>query len=135
MKPRAFVPEKLDLAAFARDGASLEGEWPAVSLERLADSGAAEAPAKVWPAVRWSLVGTVLLLITLRALNVRGDQAMGARSVEGKRRWAACYRQRHDIRSCDLETGFPLHPAPAAARMQEKLDFLEARRLNLFAPQ
>jgi len=59
MKPRAFVPEKLDLAAFARDGASLEGEWPAVSLERLADSGAAEAQAKAWPAVRWSLVGEV----------------------------------------------------------------------------
>jgi len=55
MKPRAFVPEKLDLAAFAREGVSLEGEWPAASLERLADSGAAEAPAKDWPAVGWSL--------------------------------------------------------------------------------
>lgn len=57
MKPRAFVPEKLDLAAFARDGASLEGEWPAASLERLAESGAPEAPAKGWPAVGWSLNG------------------------------------------------------------------------------
>jgi uncharacterized protein len=57
MKPRAFVPEKLDLAAFARDGASLDGEWPAASLERLADSGAAEAPAKDWPPVAWSLHG------------------------------------------------------------------------------
>jgi len=59
MKPRAFVPEKLDLAAFARDGASLEGEWPAASLERLAESGAADAPAKDWPAVGWSLHGEV----------------------------------------------------------------------------
>jgi uncharacterized protein len=56
MKPRAFVPEKLDLAAFARDGASLEGEWPAASLQRLADS---EAPAKDWPAVGWSLQGEI----------------------------------------------------------------------------
>lgn len=57
MKPRAFVPEKLDLAAFARDGARLEGEWPAASLERLADSGAPEAPASHWPAVSWALLG------------------------------------------------------------------------------
>lgn len=59
MKPRAFVPEKLDLAAFARDGASLEGEWPAASLERLAESGAGDAPAQGWPAVSWSLHGEV----------------------------------------------------------------------------
>lgn len=59
MKPRAFVPEKLDLAAFARDGASLEGEWPATSLERLADSAAPEAPASGWPALRWSLHGEI----------------------------------------------------------------------------
>ena len=59
MKPRAFVPEKLDLAAFIHDGASLEGEWPAVSLERLADSAAPEAPAKDWPVVRWSLAGEI----------------------------------------------------------------------------
>jgi uncharacterized protein len=57
MKPRAFVPEKLDLAAFARDGASLEGQWPAASLERLADSGAPDAPAKDWPAIGWKLQG------------------------------------------------------------------------------
>jgi uncharacterized protein len=59
MKSRAFVPEKLDLAAFARDGASLEGEWPAASMERLADAGAPEAPAKDWPPLRWSLHGEV----------------------------------------------------------------------------
>lgn len=59
MKPRAFVPEKLDLAAFARDGASLRGEWPAASLERLADAAAPEAPADGWPALSWSLQGEV----------------------------------------------------------------------------
>jgi len=59
MKPRAFVPEKLDLAAFARDGASLEGEWPAASLERLAESGAPEAPASGWPPLHWRLHGEV----------------------------------------------------------------------------
>jgi len=59
MKPRAFVPEKLDVAALAHDGASLAGEWPAVSLERLADSAAPEAPASGWPALRWSLHGEI----------------------------------------------------------------------------
>lgn len=59
MKPRAFVPEKLDLAAFARDGAQLEGEWPATTLSRLADSAPAEAPASAWPAVRWGLRGEI----------------------------------------------------------------------------
>lgn len=59
MKSRAFVPEKLDLAAFARDGASLEGEWPAASMERLAESGAPDAPARGWPPLRWSLHGEI----------------------------------------------------------------------------
>lgn len=57
MKSRAFVPEKLDLAAFAHDGASLEGEWPVASLERLAESASPEAPAAAWPALTWSLQG------------------------------------------------------------------------------
>jgi uncharacterized protein len=59
MKPRAFVPEKLDLAAFIQEGAHLEGEWPAASLQRLADAAAPEAPAAGWPALRWSLQGEV----------------------------------------------------------------------------
>lgn len=59
MKSRAFVPEKLDLAAFAHDGASLEGEWPATSLERLADAAAPEAPASGWPALGWQLHGEI----------------------------------------------------------------------------
>jgi hypothetical protein len=93
--------------------------------------------ARLWarPSVRWGLVGAVLVLITIRTFNVRGEEALGRRLAEGKRRWAACYLQRHDPHACDVETGFPLYPAPSATRMQEKLDFLEARRLNLFAPQ
>ena len=86
------------------------------------------------PPLRLGLLGTVLVLITLRALNVRGDEAMGQHFADGKRRWAACYLKQHDIRACDRDTGFKLHPAPAATRLQEKLDFLEARHLNLFAP-
>lgn len=59
MKSRAFVPDKLDVAALAHDDASLQGEWPAASLQRLADSAAPEAPASGWPALRWSLHGEI----------------------------------------------------------------------------
>ncbi|HEY1128208.1 MAG TPA: DUF177 domain-containing protein [Roseateles sp.] len=59
MKSRAFVPEKLDVAALAHDAASLAGEWPAASLERLADAAAPEAPASGWPALGWSLQGEI----------------------------------------------------------------------------
>ena len=57
MKSRAFVPEKLDVAALAHDAAELAGEWPAASLERLADAAAPEAPATGWPALKWALRG------------------------------------------------------------------------------
>lgn len=59
MKERVFDPRKLDVAAFARDAGSLQGEWPAASLERLAETAAAEAPASQWPAVTWSAQGEI----------------------------------------------------------------------------
>jgi hypothetical protein len=85
--------------------------------------------------VRCAVVAAVLVLITVRTFNVHGELALGRHLADGKRAWVSCYRQRHDLQGCDLETGFPLHPAPAATRMQEKLDFLEARRLSLFRTQ
>jgi len=87
------------------------------------------------PTLRWALLVALLILTTTRAFNVRADEAMGRHFAEGKRRWADCYRQRHDIHACDVETGSPVYPSPQATRMQEKLDFLEARHLNLFRPQ
>jgi hypothetical protein len=77
-------------------------------------------------------VAVLLFLITVRTFNVRGELALGRRLADGKQAWVSCYRQRHDLQACDVETGFPLYPAPGATRMQEKLDFLETRRLSLF---
>lgn len=54
-KPQS--PRKLDVAALARDGGRLEGTWPAVELERLAEGGAPEAPAAGWPDVQWAVQG------------------------------------------------------------------------------
>lgn len=50
-------PRKLDVEALARDEASLQGEWPAADLQRLAEGAAPEAPAAAWPAVQWSVRG------------------------------------------------------------------------------
>lgn len=57
MKARSFDPLKFDVDAFVRDGAALQGEWPAASLPRLADGAAPEAPPSGWPAVTWSAQG------------------------------------------------------------------------------
>ena len=57
MTKRDFSPRKLDVEAFARDGGSLQGEWPATALHRLADTAAPEAPASAWPNVSWELQG------------------------------------------------------------------------------
>ncbi|MCV2357363.1 DUF177 domain-containing protein [Paucibacter sp. TC2R-5] len=57
MKEHLFFPERLDVAAFARDAGQLSGELPAGGLTRLADAAAAEAPATAWPAVKWSATG------------------------------------------------------------------------------
>lgn len=54
---RELDPRKLDVAAFARDAASLQGQWPAAELIRLADAAAPEAPASGWPDVQWSARG------------------------------------------------------------------------------
>jgi hypothetical protein len=53
--------------------------------------------------------------------------------VDQKRAWAACYVQTESIASCDQATHFRIHPDPQRAGLQEKLDYLKQRRLNLFA--
>lgn len=57
MKPRSFDPLKLDVGVLAREGAVLEGEWPATSLPRLAEAAAPESDPAQWPAVTWSAHG------------------------------------------------------------------------------
>lgn len=54
MRTRVLNPLKLDVAALAADAGSLEGAWPAVSLERLADQAAVDQPISTWPDLTWS---------------------------------------------------------------------------------
>jgi hypothetical protein len=55
------------------------------------------------------------------------------RFSEGKHAWAACYLQTKNAEFCDRATQFPMHPDPQRARLQDKLDYLEARRLSFFS--
>lgn len=48
--------------------------------------------------------------------------------------WRACYLQTHDLDSCQKAGELPIYPRPVATELQQKLDFLEQRRLNLFTP-
>lgn len=57
MKPREFDPLRLDVAALAEQGASLDGTWPLSSLQRLAASAHNEAPPKGGDVVTWSARG------------------------------------------------------------------------------
>ena len=57
MRDHPFNPRKLDVEAFAAQAASLEGDWPAHSLSRLADAAAPEVPAADWPMIHWALTG------------------------------------------------------------------------------
>lgn len=56
MKPRQHDPLRLDMAAFAADGARLDGIWPGAELTRLADSQSCPQDAAL-ASVVWSAVG------------------------------------------------------------------------------
>ncbi len=47
--------------------------------------------------------------------------------------WKRCYLSHHDIAQCDVLSSAHMYSVPARTHLQEKLDFLEAKHLNLFA--
>ncbi len=57
MRRRAFDPHRLDVPAFAREGASLEGLRPLAEFPRLRDLLHPEAPPDDSTPARWSLHG------------------------------------------------------------------------------
>jgi uncharacterized protein len=57
MKPRQPLhPERLDVAQFARDAATLDGTWPQAELPRVKDEGVPPDDAEE-PLVRWAAQG------------------------------------------------------------------------------
>lgn len=57
MKPRAFDPTRLDVAAFAQAAGVLSGEWPLTDLDRLAACRPAQAQGEPAQPVVWSVEG------------------------------------------------------------------------------
>ena len=66
MAAREFDPFRLDVEAFAKEGASLEGRWPLSQLDRLAESALADpdsnAEAAAGREVTWRLRGELRAL-------------------------------------------------------------------------
>ena len=83
-----------------------------------------------------SVVATALLPVILVACVAKEKDEMSANEAEvylkQKQRWRECYRSTHDIEACDTVAGRGIYPDPPATRLQEKLDWLEERRLSLF---
>lgn len=81
-------------------------------------------------------VGTIIFLVIAvsAAVPVRiGDRSMMAQYHNVKDSWRSCYLQHHDIQQCDSLTGVKVYPSPEATHLKEKLDFLEEKKLNLYA--
>jgi uncharacterized protein len=57
MKPRAFDPTRLDVAAFAQAAGVLSGEWPLADLDRLAACRPAQGQGEPAQPVVWSVEG------------------------------------------------------------------------------
>lgn len=86
-----------------------------------------------WPRLRTALlVGLLLLCVSKELVFQRGSAREAAWYGGGKARWRDCYLQRATIEGCDRETGFAIYPHPERTHLAAKLDYLRARRLNLF---
>jgi uncharacterized protein len=57
MKTRHFDPLHLDVEAFAREGASLQGTWPLIQLERLCACAAPEQAVQPDEVLTWQVQG------------------------------------------------------------------------------
>ena len=62
----------------------------------------------------------------------RGDQLELAGFHAAKLRWKTCYLATKNIARCNRETGVKITNSPEQPNLQQKLDFLDSARLNLF---
>jgi hypothetical protein len=83
-----------------------------------------------------SPVACALLSVFLVACIAKEGDARSANEwtqyFNYKQQWRDCYLSTHDIAECDASAGHAVHPDPETTRLQQKLDWLEARRYSLF---
>ena len=87
----------------------------------------------------FSIVAFVAIAINASVPIRIGDRSMMAQFHDLKSNWRNCYLERHDIQGCEamLKARKPpeyrIYPSPSVTSLQEKLDYLERNKLNLYA--
>jgi len=84
-----------------------------------------------WHGPRKLVLASFVVLLVPVVARTPIEEAGGFSNA--KRRWIDCYVRTGDIRYCDESTGFKIYPAPEQTQLQQKLDYLKAHHLNLFA--
>ena len=84
--------------------------------------------------LRLGLQSAAIVALIAATFPMRESEARFMQKLtNGKRAWVEVYRDSHDIAAADRAARLKIYPwAPETTRLQEKLDHLEARRLNLF---
>ncbi len=76
----------------------------------------------------------LLAMALVSAISINSaDRGAMAWLAHGKQKWKECYMARHDIHMCDKLANFPLD-SNSDGHLQDRLDFLYQKKLNLFAP-
>ncbi len=84
------------------------------------------------PGPTQSLLLALFLIACIAKERTDRIKAEAGSESDAKRTWHDCYLRRHDIAACNAEAPRGVYPAPEATRLQQKLDWLEARGYNLF---
>ena len=75
-----------------------------------------------------------MLAVCVIAMSLHVDHRGMAHFRDIKQRWKSCYLLTEDAARCDQEAGFVIYGRhPEQTHLQEKLQFLKQRRLNLYA--
>jgi hypothetical protein len=85
------------------------------------------------PLARLSVGVALAALGLLASFTVHDADRAGMSAIQRhKTEWKTCYLAEHDLLDCNRKTGAASYSYPD--NIQSKLDFLQAHRLNLFAP-
>lgn len=79
----------------------------------------------------WKILIAIFLLIGSFYLS-KGDWETFFHYSNGKKQWIECYFIKQSIAACDQELNFKIYPVPSATKLEQKIDFLKEKKLNLY---
>ena len=84
---------------------------------------------------RWVVLGLLVAILTVREARSGGDLVAAHDLSKRKAAWVRCYLRLGEIDRCDRRANLRIYPPDrrASSRLEQKLGFLEARELSLFA--